>query len=353
MKIALLTRKIENEPINGFERYAHNLRDGLTAQGADLLLLNQDSPLPVRPTGSLISPPYYDVALPILRLMEGRAKADVFHALTDSQAVLFPFLKGQKVVTIHHMDKTPPGAPSEALFRRFYGLGTEIAVRYADHFICISEQTKDELTERYPIPEEKISVVHRSISPVFRPLEKRGRTIGYLGALRKRKNVEFTIRAYALFQQRHPDPGCKLLICGDGPDEPRLKGLVREAGLDRLVEFRGQIPADKLMETYNSFTLFAFPSLQEGFGLSTLEAQACGVPVLVLKGAMVPEEVTRQAVPCVDEEDMAEQFHRLLSDDALRERVIRSGLEFAAGFSIEAEARKTMKVYEKVCGQAR
>lgn len=351
MRIALLTRNLDDNPTNGFERYAHNLRDGLVAKGADVLLINQDPPVNVRPSGSLISPPFYDILLPILRLLTGKANADIYHALTDSQAVLFPFLKGKKIITIHHVDLTPPGSPSEALFRRFYELGTDLAVKYADHFICISNQTKKELMEHYDVAEDKISVVPHAISPKFRPMKKPGLTIGYLGALKKRKNVEMAIRAYALMQERHPLPQCKFNICGEGPDEARLKAVVQELGLGEQVVFKGQVPEERILETYNSFTVFAFPSLQEGFGFPILEAQACGVPVLVLKGSMVPEEVTRRTIECTDESEMAEMMYRLLSDEGYRETVVKDGLDYAATFSVDSLATRTFKIYQTVYGK--
>lgn len=348
MRIALLTRHLDDKPTNGFERYAHNLRDGLMAQGADILLVNQDPPVNVRPSGSLISPPFYDILLPMARILLKRSKADVYHALTDSQAVIFPFLRGKKIVTIHHVDLTPPGSPSEALFRRFYELGTDMAVKYADHFICISGQTKKELMEHYGVTEDKISIVPHAISPKFRPTDKTGLTIGYLGALKKRKNVEFAIRAFALMQQRHPLPGCKLVICGEGPDEARLRSIVQDLGMGEQIVFKGQVPEEEILETYNSFTVFAFPSLQEGFGFPILEAQACGVPVLVLKGSMVPEEVTSRAIECVDESDMAEKLYELLSDEEYRKRVIKEGIDYAAAFSVEALGERTCQVYAKL-----
>jgi glycosyltransferase involved in cell wall biosynthesis len=351
MRAVLLTRRLDDKPTNGFERYAHNLYYGLRSLGADVGLINQDSPLPVRPSSSLISPPYYDIILPLLRLPRKMFRADLYHALTDSQAVLFPFLKGKKVVTIHHVDLTPPGSPSEAVFRRFYTLGTELAVRYADHFICISEQTKKELMEHYRVREEDITVVLQSISPLCRPMAKTGRAVGYFGALKKRKNVEFLIRAFAIMQERHRMPECRLIICGEGPDKDWLMSLARELGVGSLVDFKGEIPEDRITETYNSFTVFGFPSLQEGFGVPILEAQACGVPVLTLEGAMVPHEVTRHAIPCRDEADMAEKMHWLLTDDEAREKVVREGIEYASSFSGAAVSERTLRVYEKVLGE--
>ncbi len=349
MRVALLTRRLDDKPTNGFERYAHNLYRGLRSKDLEIVLLNQRSPLPIRPSGSLVSPIYYDLILPLWRITTGKAQADVFHALTDSQALIFPWLKGKKVITMHHVDLTPPGSPPEALFRRFYGLGTKMALKYADHVICISQQTRREVMTSYGVPDEKISIIPQALSPSFRPLDRprMGNTIGYLGALKKRKNVEFVIRAFAILQDRYPDGKNRLMICGEGPDQKRLEKIVGDLALDS-VTFEGLIPEDRVVETYNSFDVFAFPSLQEGFGFPILEAQACGVPVLTREGSMVPEDVTKQAISCNNEEDMAEKIHSLLTNRAFRERVVKEGMEYASSFSVESMARKTMEVYRSL-----
>jgi glycosyltransferase involved in cell wall biosynthesis len=346
MKVILLTRRLDDMPTNGFERYAHNLRAGLRDRGIDALLPCQRSLLPVRPSGSLISPPYYDLFLPALRLVEGCLDAEVVHALTDSQAFFFPFLRGRKVVTLHHVDKTPPGSAQERIFCRFYALGTRLALRYADHFICISEQTKNEVMEAYGIPAEMITVIPQAIPASFRPhaIRKEGWTVGYVGALKKRKNVEALLRAFALARSSSGSSDLRLVICGEGPDEAVLRRMAEDLGGG--VEFRGLVPEDRLVDTYCSFNVFAFPSLQEGFGFPIVEAQACGVPVLTLEGSMVPEEVTRYALKCRGEQGMAEAMIRLHDDPMLYSMLREEGLQHAATFSVGVMAERTAVVYQ-------
>lgn len=307
----------------------------------------------VRPSGSFMSPPYYDILFPFWQIVRGRMNADVIHAVTDSQAIIFPWLKGRKVVTMHHVDKTPPDSIPEAIFRSFYFLGTKIALRQADRVICISSQTKKEVMESYGVPEERIELVPQAISDSFCPMpevRKEG-TIGYIGALKKRKNVEFLIRAYAVYSRKEGITPMRLAIYGTGSDLPYLKSLVSELGVSDRVDFQDPVDESHLVQTYCSFSMFVLPSLQEGFGFPIIEAQACGVPVLTVKGALIPEEVTRFTVKCDGEEGMADQMVKVMSDLEFREKTILDGIKYASTFSVREMGLRTRSVYESVYGE--
>jgi len=355
MKVAVLCRRLDGKPSNGFERYYHNIVEALGLAGCEPYLPNQAGRPEIRPSGSLISPPYYDIILPAVLLMKGKMKADVFHALTDSQAIMFPWLRGRKVLTIHHVDKTPPDSVAEGIFRAFYNLGTRIGLRHADQIICISSQTKAEVMEAYGVPEERLTVVNQALPSSFRllPDVPKQATVGYIGALKKRKNVELLVRAYGAYRSRGGRPPLRLAIYGEGSDQPELEALARELGVADGVEFHPPVPQDLLVETYNSFSLFVLPSLQEGFGMPIIEAQSCGVPVLTKEGAMIPEEVVKGTVRCADERDMADQMENLLRDDQWRQKVIKEGLEHAAAFSLRELGARTLAVYRKAYGEGR
>jgi len=352
MRVAVLCRRLDGKPRNGFERYAHNLVAGLKGAGVDPLLPNQEAGLPRMPSGSVISPPYYDILRPLIKILRGQLKADVYHAVTDSQAIIFPWLKGRKIVTMHHVDKTPADSLPEAVFRAFYGLGTRIALRQADKIICISSQTEREVREAYGVSAERIVTIPQALAPAFRPIPdvvKEG-IVGYIGALKKRKNVEFLIRSYAIYVRKEGVPPLKLVICGEGTDRPFLENLCRELGISDKVEFRGEVREEDLVAMYNSFSLFVLPSHQEGFGFPIIEAQACGVPVLTLQGALIPEEVATTTVRCKDEQDMADQMAMMMSSPELREKVIAEGLRHASAFSVEELGTRTKTTYGSVYG---
>ncbi|MBI0584500.1 MAG: glycosyltransferase family 4 protein [Methanomassiliicoccus sp.] len=355
MMVAVLCRKLDGSPTNGFERYSHNLVSGVKEAGITSVQPNQEARMPIKPSGSLMGPPYFDIIFPIWQIVRGHMKADVFHAVTDSQAIIFPWLKGKKIVTMHHVDKTPPDSIPEAIFRAFYGLGTRIALKQADVIICISSQTKKEVMESYGVPAERIALIPQAISSAFHPMPgtKKEGTIGYIGALKKRKNVEFLVRAFAAYMKREDNPPMRLAIYGNGTDLFYLKALSSELGVAEEVDFHEPVDEDKLVQTYNSFSLFVLPSFQEGFGFPIIEAQACGVPVLTVKGALIPEEVTRFTVECDGEDSMADQMARLLRDREYREKIISDGIRHAGTFSVKEMGYRTASVYKSVYDQGR
>ena len=277
MRVALLSRDT-NSP-NGFSTYTRYLYRGLLQKGVEVELIpsiSQDSRFKVPTSGSLLSPILYDVILPAKHLLK-KINADVYHALFESKGIFFPLLKGGKIITFHHI---PPGrfpfasSPIDYLFGIYWKGSMNIGIKNADHIIAVSEQTKREVINRFNIPKERVTTVHHGISSQFRPLnvKKPFPTVGYIGGLGRRKNVDFLIRSFYILCKKYDVPNTKLIIGGQGPHYERLCKLVKKLGITIRVEFRGYIPSKKLVETYNSFNVFAFPSLHEGFGFPILEA---------------------------------------------------------------------------------
>lgn len=120
--------------------------------------------------------------------------------------------------------------------------------------------------------------------------------------------------------------------------------------LQNDVIFTGYISDGDLPALYNAADLFVYPSLYEGFGLPPLEAMACGCPVITSNTSSL-HEVVGDAGIMVDPYDvdrLADAMHKVLSNDGLREDMIKKGLERAEMFSWEKTARETLKVYEEV-----
>jgi glycosyltransferase involved in cell wall biosynthesis len=349
VKVTILCRRLTGKPTDGFERYSHDLVEGLRSKGVEPILPNQDALWKVSPSGSLISPLYYDLLHPLGQLLRGKMNAEVVHAVTDAQAILFPWVRGAKVLTMHHVDKTPADSARERAFRAFYSIGTRMGLKYADRVICVSTQTKREVKEAYGVEGSRLVVVPHAISEKFRPLPGvvKEETIGYVGALKRRKNLEFLIRAFHQYTVRNPSSHLKLVLCGEGTERASLIALASELGVGPRVEFRDRVPEEDLVRTYNSFSMVAMTSFQEGFGFPILEAQACGVPVLTVEGALIPPEVAEATVRCRDQEDMADRMHTLLMDQGERDRIVQAGLEHAALFTIEKMAEETLSAYRE------
>ncbi len=149
--------------------------------------------------------------------------------------------------------------------------------------------------------------------------------------------------------------GVKCLIIGTGPLEKELKQQVRDAGLESTVLF-SRI-CGRPAELMPMFNVFVMPSLQEGLGLSAMEAQACGVPVVASKiGGLVEavqDGVTGFLVPPRDPSALAAALIKLLSDKPLALRFGEAGRQRTEGmFSVDGMVDGTLAVYRKVLGRA-
>jgi glycosyltransferase involved in cell wall biosynthesis len=129
-----------------------------------------------------------------------------------------------------------------------------------------------------------------------------------------------------------------------------LSEQIARLQLSNHVHFLESVSNDDLVSLYNAASLFAFPSLYEGFGLPPLEAMACGAPVVAAANSSIPEIVGDAALlfNAQDVEGMADTLRRVLTDVSLRKAMIKKGIERATIFSWDRCACETIDVYETV-----
>ncbi|MCL1905212.1 MAG: glycosyltransferase [Methanomassiliicoccaceae archaeon] len=269
---------------------------------------------------------------PFLGIIRRRKKKDeyVYHAVDELVCLLFPLVKGKKVVTFHHLLRDTDKDMKASLL---WHVSAKIAIRRSDIIIAISPQTRDDLVYRYHVREDKIVTVLHTIPPEFITLEntERERAVGCVSTLIRRKNVDALIRSFSSLTKMDRMSDVRLRICGKGPEKEALEKLAASLGISDRVEFLSDLSMDELVRFYNSVTVLANPSLHEGFGRITLEAQRCSTPVVYFREADIPPEVTKFAVPCSDEEEMAEKMYDLFTDAEMREGIVRDGKEYADG----------------------
>lgn len=245
---------------------------------------------------------------------------------------------------------------------RYYGQ-IDQAVRRTDHIIAVSEATKYDLTQRLGVPDSKVTVIYEASSPQYRPLPEEevrryverkfgidGCYILFVSTIEPRKNVPGLLQAYRRLLDFYKDDVQLILVGGQGWLFDEVFGTVERLKLTERVRFLGRVDTVDLPYLYNAARLLVQPSFYEGFGLSPLEAMACGTPVIVSNVSSLPE-VVGDAGLRVDPEDVSELavgMHRLLTDESLREEMIEKGLARAASFSWEKAARQTLEVYRKV-----
>lgn len=157
------------------------------------------------------------------------------------------------------------------------------AFKRADHLICISNATKQDLIHHYNIPEEKISISHLGYGGQFRPVEAsridlRMDTpfILYVGGRAKYKGFSDLITAYSQWTLRHD---LKLVVVGNDWTEQEVERLSK-LGIQHQFRLLGRIDDQQLCDLYNQARAFVYPSHHEGFGLPLLEAMACACPVI-------------------------------------------------------------------------
>lgn len=257
---------------------------------------------------------------PLLYVTNSRSR--IYHATEELCCLYFPFMRGKKVVTFHHVSDSREGR--SRFLHPIWKIAAKIAVSYSDVIIAISQQTKEDLIRTYGVDGSKIRVMVHGPAPAFRDLKKpREKIIGFVGSLIERKNVIGGLRAFKLFTEMPGTEGYRFVICGNGPLKDELESSAAELGISERTEFINGLTKDELIDFYNRISVFANPSMHEGLGMTALEAQACGAPVVFFKDARIPGEVSVNFVPSADEKDFAENMLKLIEDEGFRNARLR------------------------------
>jgi glycosyltransferase involved in cell wall biosynthesis len=177
----------------------------------------------------------------------------------------------------------------------------------------------------------------------------------YAGRIRPHKNIPRLIEAFAVLRgefESHPRfKNLRLLIIGDEISRhPEVRRAVAQTKTEQVVRFLGFVPFDTLRQFYASASVFAFPSLYEGFGLPPLEAMATGIPVVTSAVSSLPEVVGDAAMIVNPENvfDIARGLREVLTDDKLRSQLIEAGYAQVRQFSWNRTAEQTLDVYREV-----
>ncbi len=260
----------------------------------------------------------------------------VFHAADELCSVIFPFVRGRKIMTVHHVSFR------EGRFDLFYRMWmhiTKTGIRHSDRIIAISETTKHDLIA-IGCPEDKIDVIVNGIDPKFEkrdvPKEK---GVFCMGQLAPRKNMQDAMRAFTILSGYEGMGDCTLTFCGDGPDRAELESMAEEAGVSDRVRIVSGISEDEMVDLYNRNMVVFNTSLLEGTGLVTLESQRCGTPVLHLNRAKIPEAVTKMSVGCDSPEDMAKKAYELMTDPVKYKELSEKSREYAVSFGGDFKKR--------------
>jgi glycosyltransferase involved in cell wall biosynthesis len=172
-------------------------------------------------------------------------------------------------------------------YHKYY---TPQVFKQAQHIICISESTANDIIDFYQVPSNKITAISLACDRThFKVLNLPTRNYFlYVGRQDRYKNLERLISAFSALPNRNNH---ELWLVGpyDERYSPLLKAQAQELGISHLIKFLNYVAYDELPIIINQAIALVFPSLWEGFGLPVLEAMACGTPVITSNLSSLPE----------------------------------------------------------------
>ena len=224
-------------------------------------------------------------------------------------------------------------------------------------FHAISDSTRDDLVRR-GIPRQRVEVIYPGVDAAWYSPDPGTRradapTFLYVGRLKRYKGVETAVRALALARAERPD--VTLEIAGQGDDRFRLERLARALSQVDAVRFLGFVPDAEKRRLLRRAWAVVLPSQKEGWGISNVEAAACGTPALASDSPGLRESVrhgeTGFLVPHGDERALADRMLALAAEPALVSRLGRGARAFAEQLSWERAARATEAHLQRVIAQ--
>jgi glycosyltransferase involved in cell wall biosynthesis len=340
LKIALDATYSLGPNRSGVGVYSRQILDGLAAAHPETSFLHCYRPHRFLPSLSEVLPPNGSRRL-LWKNWPG--DADLFHGLNQRIDARY-----RRTVSTFHDLFVLSADYSTPDFRARFAAQARGAAERSDLIIAVSQFTASQVEQLLKIDPARIRVIRHGVRPAPRVLTSIAREplILFVGAIQRRKNIVRLVDAF-----EGVAAGWKLVLAGSF-------GFGAEEALQRIersprkgdIEVPGYVTEQDLETLYQRASVFAFPSLDEGFGMPVLDAMARGVPVLTSNVSAMPEVAGRAAllVDPADIASIAEGLRKLTEDAALRAEFAQKGLERSGEFSWEKAVRATCAVYQEL-----
>lgn len=287
---------------------------------------------------------------------------DIYHGLSHELPLTAFGPRTRTVVTMHDLLFLTHPQLYPWIDRQLYTFKYRQSCLRADMVVAISQKTADDVRDIFGVPAERIRVAYQSCSPAFSAPWEPGeadrlrrihglpeRFALFVGSLIPRKGAQTLLGALAeLSAATRPD----LVIVGQGPMEAALRTQTRALGLEGRVHFLGRVADEDLPGLYRLASVFAYPSVGEGFGIPILEALNSRVPVVTSTGSCFAEPGGDAALYTTpgNASELAHALERVLDDDGLRRAMIQKGVRHAENFHASRTSAALMRVYAELRG---
>jgi glycosyltransferase involved in cell wall biosynthesis len=237
-------------------------------------------------------------------------------------------------------------------------------LKRASHIFGVSRECKTVITQKFGIPEHKVSVIYNGFNQKFKVIQDSTAISEYrrsknlpekyilcVGNLYPHKNYETVVRMFKkLVALNEESP--KLVIVGDTSfAKSEFHALIRQLGIESHIVFMNYVDQEELVYIYNGALLFLFPPIVESFGIPLLESMACGIPVVASDRGAIAEVAGGAALLLEnprDEEEMLAAVRRVTDAPKLRKEMQQKGFQRVKDFSWDASAAKVLQLYESI-----
>ena len=231
----------------------------------------------------------------------------------------------------------------------------------ADQIISVSSHTAKDVIQNLKINPEKITVIPNAVDTIFRPLKldeicsfRKSQKLSSdtlcllnVGSNHPRKNIATILEVLLILKKRN----LPIHLWKVGTDfNTEQKSFIQKHSLERYVTYLGAPNKTTLVQVYNAADVLVAPSVYEGFGLTILEAMACGTAVVTSNVSSLPEVAGDAAILLapLDVKEIASTLHQLYGDPEYRQELVQKGLERVKQFTWKNTAEQVANVYEKV-----
>lgn len=294
----------------------------------------------------------YAVMAPLYYLLKLRKRG--FDVVIDdiSKMPLFTplYVKKPLIAIIHHIHGLtlfkelpfPLALPIYILERLI-----PLAYRKTD-FITVSNSTKTELM-RLGLPEENITVVYNGINTHFTLKKKAEKPlVVYVGRVKRYKQLDHLVKAFKKVKGVIPD--AELIIAGKGDAHEEILKLAEKLGVS--ITCTREISEEEKVNILQQAWVFVATSMKEGWGISVIEANACGTPVVAYDTAGLRDAIkhgeTGYLVPYGNIEELAHRIIEILTNHKLRQEMEKKAIEWAKNFNWDSSAERVLKLMEKI-----